>query len=110
VTGVADPILRAFPSLNDAQKEAISHTEGPVLIIAGPGSGKTLVLILRTMNLLLQGLAEPSQIMLCTFTEKAAFELRDRLSLTAKKLGYTGDLSTLLVGTIHSIANEFLLH
>ena len=110
MTGVADPILRAFPSLNDAQKEAISHTEGPVLIIAGPGSGKTLVLILRTMNLLLQGLAEPSQIMLCTFTEKAAFELRDRLSLTAKKLGYTGDLSTLLVGTIHSIANEFLLH
>ena len=109
MTGIADPILQAFPTLNAAQKEAISHTEGPVLIIAGPGSGKTLVLILRTLNLLLQGLAEPSQIMLCTFTEKAAFELRDRLSLTAKKLGYTGDLSTLLVGTIHSIANDFLL-
>jgi len=109
VTGIATPLLRTFPSLNAAQKEAISHTEGPVLIIAGPGSGKTLVLVLRTLNLLLQGLANPSQIMLCTFTEKAAFELRDRLSLTAKKVGYTGDLSTILVGTIHSIANEFLL-
>jgi len=109
VTGIASPILQAFPSLNDAQKEAISHTEGPVLIIAGPGSGKTLVLILRTLNLLLQGLAEPSEILLCTFTEKAAFELRDRLSLVAKKLGYQGDLSTLLVGTLHSIANEFIL-
>jgi DNA helicase-2/ATP-dependent DNA helicase PcrA len=107
--GIADPILQAFPSLNEAQKEAISHTEGPVLVIAGPGSGKTLVLILRTLNLLLQGLVAPSEILLCAFTEKAAFELRDRLSLTAKKLGYEGDLASLLVGTIHSIANEIIL-
>lgn len=109
MTAIVDPILQTFRSLDKAQKEAISHTEGPVLIIAGPGSGKTLVLILRTLNLLLQGLAEPSQVMLCTFTEKAAFELRDRFSLAAKKLGYEGDLASLLVGTIHSIANEFIL-
>jgi len=109
VKGIAESILQEFPSLNDPQKEAISHTQGPVLVIAGPGSGKTLVLILRTLNLLLQKLAEPSEILLCTFTEKAAFELRERLSLTAKKLGYEGDLASLLVGTIHSIANEFLL-
>ena len=87
----------------------MGHTEGPLLIIAGPGSGKTLVLIVRALNILLQGLAEPREILLCTFTEKAAFELRDRLSLSAKKLGYKGNLSELLVGTIHGICNDFLL-
>jgi len=54
--GISDAILQAFPELNDAQREAIAHTEGPLLVIAGPGSGKTLVLVLRTLNLLLEGL------------------------------------------------------
>jgi DNA helicase II / ATP-dependent DNA helicase PcrA len=105
----ADAILREFPELNDSQREAVSHTEGPLLVIAGPGSGKTLVLVVRALNILLQGLAQPSEVLLCTFTEKAAFEMRDRLSLAAKKLGYPGDLSELLIGTIHGICNEFLL-
>lgn len=109
MTGVAEPIQREFSSLNTAQLEVVSHTEGPVLVIAGPGSGKTLVVVVRTLNLLLQGLAEPSEILLCTFTEKSAFELRDRLSLAAQRLGYQGDLRNIVVGTIHSIANEFLL-
>lgn len=104
-----DIILREFPELNKAQLEAVGHTGGPLLIIAGPGSGKTLVLIVRALNILLQGLAEPREVLLCTFTEKAAFELRDRLSLAAKKLGYQGNLPELLVGTIHGICNDFLL-
>jgi len=107
--GVADGILKEFPTLNDAQREAIAQTEGPLLVIAGPGSGKTLVLVLRTLNLLLQGLTEPEGILLCTFTEKAAFELRDRLSLLARKLKYDGNLTSLHVGTIHGLANSFLL-
>jgi DNA helicase-2/ATP-dependent DNA helicase PcrA len=106
---IVDSILREFPDLNDDQKRAVSETEGPMLIIAGPGSGKTLVLIVRTLNILLQGLAEPREILLCTFTQKAAFELRDRLSLSAKKLGYSGNLSEILIGTINGICNEFLL-
>ncbi len=106
---ISDAILQAFPELNDDQQEAIGRTEGPLLVIAGPGSGKTLVLVLRTLNLLLQGLSDPEGILLCTFTEKAAFELRDRLSLLARKLKYQGDLSQMHVGTIHGIANEFLL-
>ena len=106
---VAKPIFKEFPELNDAQRKAVGQTEGPLLIIAGPGSGKTLVLVVRALNILLRGLAEPREMLLCTFTEKAAFELRDRLSLSAKKLGYQGNLSELLVGTIHGICNDFLL-
>jgi DNA helicase-2/ATP-dependent DNA helicase PcrA len=106
---IAEAILREFPELNEAQLEAVGHTEGPLLVIAGPGSGKTLVLVLRTLNLLLEGLTDPEGILLCTFTEKAAFELRDRLSLLARKLRYDGNLTSLHVGTIHGLANTFLL-
>ena len=106
---IDDRILKEYPELSDAQKEAIAHTEGPQLIIAGPGSGKTHVLVIRALNILLQGLAKPAEILLCTFTEKAAFELRDRISLSAKKLNYEGNLSDLLVGTIHGISNDFLM-
>lgn len=106
---IADAILKGHEGLNNSQREAIALTEGPLLVIAGPGSGKTFVLVLRALNILLQGLAKPGEILLCTFTEKAAFELRDRLSLEAKKAGYQGDLSALPVGTFHSIANTFLL-
>lgn len=78
--GTVDAILKKeHETLNRAQQEAIAHTNGPLLIIAGPGSGKTFVLVLRALNILQQGMAEPGKILLCTFTEKAAFELRDRL-------------------------------
>ncbi len=107
--GVSDQILNAFPDLNSTQFEAVGHTEGPLLIIAGPGSGKTLVLVVRVLNILIQKLAEPRDMLICTFTEKAAFELRDRISAAAKKLNYSGDLSDLLVGTIHGICNDFLM-
>lgn len=105
---LATSILQEFPKLNEDQHQAAEQTEGPLLIIAGPGSGKTLVLVVRTLNILLQGMAEPREIILCTFTEKVAFELRDRLSLAAKKLGYQGNLSELVIGTIHGICNDFL--
>lgn len=104
-------LLAAYPQLrdNDAQMRAVAHSEGPLLIIAGPGSGKTQVLVWRTLNLLLTEKAEPGEILVCTFTEKAAYELRDRISLDAKRVGYLGDLSDLLVGTVHGICNRFLL-
>ncbi|RLB81735.1 MAG: hypothetical protein DRH17_08290, partial [Deltaproteobacteria bacterium] len=108
MSGVADAILREFPELNESQREAIAHTDGPLLVIAGPGSGKTLVLVLRTLNILLQDRATPEGVLLCTFTEKAAFELRDRLCLLARKLRYEANLSSLNVGTIHGIANSLL--
>ncbi len=87
----------------------VGHSEGPLLVIAGPGSGKTFSLVLRTLNLLLSGKAAPKEIILCTFAEKAARELEDRLSSAAAALGYDGDLSALRVGTIHGICNAILL-
>lgn len=103
-------LLKTFPALlnNPAQLRAVAHTDGPLLIIAGPGSGKTQVLVWRALNLLLSGKAEAGEILVSTFTEKAAYELRDRISLDARKVGYRGDLSDLLVGTIHGICNRFL--
>ena len=104
-------ILNKFPKLKDNkdQQTAIGTIDGPVLIIAGPGSGKTFVLVLRTLNILLKGLAKPEEIVLCSFTEKSAFELRDRLYNFAKLLGYKEKIGEVKVGTIHGISNDFIL-
>ena len=109
-TGAVDPaILAAYPDLDAAKLEIIAHDEGPLLVIAGPGSGKTYSLVLRTINLLLSGRASPAELIVCTFTEKAAFELRDRISEAARRVGYSGDLSEMHVSTIHGLCNRILL-
>lgn len=105
---IAPAILEHFPDLNPPQLKVIGHLDGPLLVVAGPGSGKTYSIVLRALNLLLLGQALPREIVLCTFTEKAAFEMRDRLSAAAQKAGYRGDLSELVVSTIHSLCNRLL--
>jgi len=79
-----------------------------MLVIAGPGSGKTFSLVLRAVNLFLLGRCKPAELVLCTFTEKAAYELRDRITATARKVHCREDLSGLRVGTIHSICNRII--
>src|SRR6516164_3780383 len=106
---IAPALLREYPKMNDAQRAVVAHDEGPLLVIAGPGSGKTFGLVLRTINLLLLENAKPSELVVCTFTGKAAYELRDRIAAAARKTGYKHDLSELRVGTIHSICNHLLL-
>jgi hypothetical protein len=64
-------IKSKFPKLNDDQLKAIQIVDGPLQIVAAPGSGKTLVLVLRTLYLLLSGKAEPHQIMLTTLHQYA---------------------------------------
>ena len=104
-----DPtILKHYPNLNDAQREIIGHLDGPLLVIAGPGSGKTFSIVLRTLNLLIHEKAIPREIALCTFTEKAAFEMRDRLASVAREVGYNKDLSEITVSTIHGLCNSIL--
>jgi DNA helicase-2/ATP-dependent DNA helicase PcrA len=105
---IAPAIDEHYPALNDAQRAIVGHLDGPLLVIAGPGSGKTYSIVLRALNLLLLEKALPRQLVLCTFTEKAAFEMRDRLAAAARKVGYTGDLSELAVSTIHSLCNRIL--
>jgi len=86
--------------LNDAQQSAVQHTEGPLLIIAGPGSGKTRVITHRIAHMIAQGI--PSwQIVALTFTNKAADEMRNRL----KKLS-PGNLSW--TGTFHRFCSRLL--
>jgi len=105
-----DQFIKTFNLGDDKDKqEAIFETDGPTLIIAGPGTGKTYTLVLRTLYLILSGTAKPSEIVLTTFTDKSAFELRDRLSLFSRRLCQDKklDLHELVSGTIHSICDSF---
>jgi DNA helicase-2/ATP-dependent DNA helicase PcrA len=105
---IAPDLLKAYPGLNKAQQAIVGHGDGPLLVIAGPGSGKTLSLVLRAINLMLLGKAAPKELVVCTFTEKAAYELRDRISAAARRVGFTDDLSELRISTIHGLCSRLL--
>ena len=88
--------------LNNQQLEVAITTEGPVLCIAGPGSGKTKTLVDRVVYLISQGNA-PENIMVSTFTEKAAKELLTRISNRLIELNIKVNPNELYIGTLHSI-------
>jgi len=105
---IAPELEKDFRELNEDQKRVVAHDSGPMMVIAGPGSGKTKCLTLRAMNLLLLKEVKPSELVLCTYTEKAAFEIQDRLSEMARKVEYRLDISEAHIGTIHGICNRFI--
>ena len=94
--------INIFEGMNEDQIMATKAIYGPVLTSAGPGSGKTFVLTRRAQYMIMQGI-DPSQILLTTFTNKAANEIKERI---VKVVGDEGKKMT--VGTFHSICNRIL--
>lgn len=89
--------------LDKNQQKVVQYTEGPLLVIAGPGSGKTKTLVERSVHLLAEKKIEPSQILLSTFTEKAARELRMRIQKALQEKGVSVSIEEMYLGTMHSI-------
>lgn len=93
---------------NPQQREAITTTEGPLLIIAGPGSGKTFTLVERIVYLITQTNVTPEQLMVVTFTDKAAQELTTRISNRLNEIDVRFNLNEMYLGTFHSICLRWL--
>lgn len=111
ITGIE--AKNGFP-LDPAQRQAIRHGAGPLLIAAGPGTGKTEVLVARCLKFICCDSVAPGSILITTFTEKAAKNLQDRLSeaflFLARmypRLGST-DPSNLRLGTLHGLCNDIM--
>ena len=99
----ASLVQHVLPGLNAAQQLAVAHNEGPLLVIAGAGSGKTRVLTSRIARLITEGFARPGEILAVTFTNKAAGEMRGRV---ARSLGE--DPAGMWIGTFHAIGARML--
>ena len=86
----------------------VGHLEGPLLVIAGPGAGKTRTVVWRAVNLLLLGAVNPAELVMCTFSKRAAHELRQRFDAAASAAGCAGDLSAVRITTVHSLCRRIL--
>ena len=92
---------------NKAQEEAILHRDGPMLVLAGPGSGKTAVITKRTLHLMEDCGVNPSNILVITFTRAAANEMRQRF---LKQAGQNKACERVTFGTFHAIFFMVLKH
>ena len=96
--------LEYLNSLNEAQREAVSYLSGPLLIVAGAGSGKTRVLTSKIAHIVKEKKAYPNQILAVTFTNKAAKEMQNRVGILLKKEA----IGLSWLGTFHSISAKLL--
>jgi DNA helicase-2/ATP-dependent DNA helicase PcrA len=93
---------RLFEGLNTQQRRAACHWQTPLLVVAGPGTGKTLTLTRRIAYLIREGLARPEQVLAITFTNRAAEEMRERLALLL------GPKTRVRVQTFHALGYDIL--
>src|SRR5574344_863763 len=92
-----------YKNLNEKQKEAVDTIDGPVLVVAGPGSGKTELLSLRAANILKETQATPGNILLLTFTESGAKNMRERIVSLIGEAGYR-----IAIYTFHAFASDVM--
>lgn len=92
-----------FGNTNDGQRLAIESTDGPVLITAGPGTGKTYTLVQRAIYLIQEKDVKPEQILMATFTEKAAKELITRITNELVSRNIDANINEMYIGTFHSL-------
>lgn len=97
-----------FGRANEAQKEAIQTVDGPVLITAGPGTGKTFTLVQRAVYMIQEKQIRPEEIMIATFTEKAAKEIITRITNELLDRKIAVNLNEMYIGTFHSICLRFI--
>src|SRR5512134_26839 len=97
------PIADCIAELNEMQRAAVEAVDGPVLVLAGAGTGKTRVLTTRLAHILTSGRAYPSQILAVTFTNKAANEMKARVSALIGR-----PVEGWWLGTFHSLAARLL--
>ncbi len=113
LTHIEESVMKVSPpaylsKANPQQREAILTTEGPVLIIAGPGSGKTFTLVERVVALIEAGKATAESLLVVTFTEKAAQELTTRISNRLLSAGLEFNVNEMYLGTFHSLCLRIL--
>ena len=95
--------IAILDDLNERQREAVTHGEGPLLIVAGVGTGKTTVITRRIAWLIAEKRARPSEILALTFTEKAAREMEERVDCLVP-YGYV----EATIGTFHGFCDRVL--
>ncbi|MCC6198872.1 ATP-dependent helicase [Candidatus Nomurabacteria bacterium] len=93
----------AYKALNPEQKRAVETIDGPIMVVAGPGTGKTQILTLRIANILAKTDTEPEQILALTFTEAAAHNMRRRLAELIGNPAYR-----VVISTFHGFCNEVI--
>lgn len=98
---------KLLTNLNKDQLEAVTYADGPLLILAGAGSGKTKVLTHRVAYFISKGLIKPENALLLTFTNKAATEMKERMSKILAEAGVPS-VTTVLAGTFHSFCAKVL--
>ena len=97
-----------FGNANDGQRQAIATADGPVLITAGPGTGKTYTLVQRTIYLIEECDVRPESIFIATFTEKAAKELVTRITNELASRNITANINEMYIGTFHALCLRIL--